>query len=370
MTNIQLKGMDGTNPLGFLAALGVVATLNYAGRHCAKLSWKRDQTWIPVLHYDITEKELTTVLEFALKGKSVNPDDDQRCKEAQREFDKAKKKAIEKEREIKKRKLEREDFDKARSLELKPLEEERDNRRSKWLKALTVAVPSPELALGKRPDCTFDEFREHARSMLANTTYSDRLAIDMLSAFGSDACLTNDSKVIETTPFCFIKGSGNQWFLDTAKQLMTHVTQERIRRTLFEPWQYQDEKLSMRWDPSEDKQYALTDVKPADEGTRTEWMANLLAYRALTLFPCAPTRRGLGTLGWRTTAGREMLFTWPIWDFPASVGLIQLCVSLAQITPAADLRERGIVAVYYARRVKVGKGANFKLNFSPAKAIF
>jgi len=35
----------------------------------------------------------------------------------------------------------------------------------------------------------------------------------------------------------------------------------------------------------------------------------------------------------------------------------------------AILRARGVAAVFRARRIKVGAGANYKLNFSPARAV-
>jgi hypothetical protein len=174
---------------------------------------------------------------------------------------------------------------------------------------------------------------------------------------------------VTATPFCFITGSGHQYFLDTVRQLMGVATAERVRATLFMPWTYSDEKLSMRWDPVEDRRYALMDRDPTanDNKSRTVWMANLLAYRALSLFSSAPGSRGLGTVGW---SGSEGIFSWPIWDHPIAPDTIRSLMLQPELsTEKHDRRTQkaqGILAVFRAKRVRVGSGAKYKINFSPA----
>ena len=153
---------------------------------------------------------------------------------------------------------------------------------------------------------------------------------------------------------------------------MNEVTVERIRSVLFEPWMYSDEKLSLRWDPIEDRRYALMDRDPtaSDNNIRSVWMANLLAYRALALFSSAPGRRGLETTGW---TGPGEAFTWPVWEHPADPDTIRSHILLPELEGAIPdrsiLRARGVVAVFRSRRIKVGSGANFKINFEPARGV-
>jgi hypothetical protein len=258
--------------------------------------------------------------------------------------------------------------------ELRPLEEDYRAKRQRWLEALRQAVPQPELALGKRLDCTPEEYREHAASFLERAGYAEREALDLLAAFGTDACRRRNNDAIEPTLFCFITGSGHQDFLDTTRKLIGEVTAERVERVLFQPWDYSDEGLSMRWDPLEDRRYALMDRDPTAAGNkpRTVWMANLLAYRALALFPTAPTSRGLGTAGWIQLEDWEA-FTWPLWQYPATLDTVRSLVQLAEWAVAdpdtSPLRARGIVAVYRAQRIEVGAGTNRKVNFAPARQI-
>jgi hypothetical protein len=72
--------------------------------------------------------------------------------------------------------------------------------------ALKKAVPRPELAIGKKIDCTCEEYREHARHFLEDAGHADRETLDLLVAFGSDACRSRSKTKpdeIEPTPFRF-----------------------------------------------------------------------------------------------------------------------------------------------------------------------
>lgn len=376
-THLELPALDGANPLGFLAALGTLSTLHKAGQTNARLGWRRQVRWTPVLEGVTTEdpKQLSDVLAQALRGRTVASDAEKKRKEAQQSFDAAKKVFKDKRDEIKKRRLRGEERKKAVETEIRPLKETLSQKRQVWLAALKDAVPRPELALGKHLDCTGDEFWEHCESFLETATHTDRETLDLLAAFGSDACTTKEKSArLEATPFCFITGSGHQYFLDTIRELVTRVTSERVQEALFSPWTYQDETLSMRWDPVEDRRYALMDRDPTanDNKPRTVWMANLLAYRGLVFFPSTPTTKGLGTTSW-SHINKEPSFTWPLWEAPIGPDTIRTILQVPDLCSAEPskltLRAQGIAAMFRSRRIKVGEGANFKINFSQARAL-
>jgi hypothetical protein len=77
-------------------------------------------------------------------------------------------------------------------------------------------------------------------------------------------------------------------------------------------------------------------------------------------------------VGWTEVDG-EPAFTWPIWEYAAGLEAIRSLVALRELTaPEPDravLGARGVAAIFRARRIKVGAGANYKLNFSPARAV-
>jgi len=372
--SFELAGLDGTNPLGFLAALGTLASLHYSGVGEPRLGWKRVNRWIPVLNGAnvVDEEALASLVAESLRGRVVPKDAEARREDTEKAMEQAKTAVTKKRDEIKKRGLRGRERAEAEERELRPLELEYEEKRLQWLNTLRDAVPRPELALGKRIDCTTQEYREHAAALVATSDQSNREALDMLTAFGIDAVHQRNSDSIEPTPFCFITGSGHQYFLDTARQLAARVTPERVLRTLFNPWDYADKGLSMRWDPIEDRRYALMDRDPTAPGNklRTMWMANLLAYRALTIFPSAPSGRRLQAAGWDPD---QKAFTWPLWEWSLGLDAVRSLVQLRELAEEqpdfSTLRARGIAAVYRANRLEVGTGANRKVNFSPARRI-
>lgn len=374
--SFDLAGVDGTNPLGFLTALGALVALHRTTDRRACLRWRRLHTWVPALEgvEADTESDLAQRVAAALRGEPVSPEAERRRGPAQKGMEAAKKTVQRKKDDIRARKLGRAERAEAVERELRPLEAQYREKRGRWLEALRAAVPRPELALGKRVDCTPDEYREHALGFLSAATHLARDPVDLLAAFGSDACSAPRSGAIEATPFCFITGAGHQFFLDTARQLIGRVSPERVRQVLFEPWQYGDPELSMRWDPVEDRRYALLDRDPtaSDNKPRTVWMANLLAYRALALFPAAPGRRGLAVTGWNLDDDPPT-FTWPLWEFAADPDMVRSLLQLPGLTAAipevSELRARGIAAVYRAQRIQVGSRSKGKINFSQARAI-
>ncbi|MGH8953057.1 MAG: type I-G CRISPR-associated protein, Cas3-extension family [Acidimicrobiia bacterium] len=373
---VDLTGIDGANPLGFLAALGTLVTLHDAGEKHARLHWKSGTTWTPAIGgiSVIDPAQLSEIVARGLLGREVSEGAENECAQAEEQYSAAKKAVKDELTDIRRRKLRGNVRKGAIETEVAPLERKREKLREIWLEALAAAVPRAELALGKRIDCKPAEFREHASAFLARSCLSDRDAVDLLAAFGSDASLNDRTDTIEPTPFQFITGSGHQYFLETVRDLVERVSPKRVHNTLFESWTYQDEKLSMRWDPLEDRRYALMDRDPTSSGNkpRTMWMANLLGYRSLSLFPSAPRRGGLRVVGW-FGLNKEPSFTWPLWDSPALPDTIRSLLSMSElIVPQPsheDLYARGVLALFRAHRIQVGTGSNRKLNFSPARRV-
>ena len=371
---IELPALNGDNPLGFLAALGVVAALHQTGEKGIRLSWKRNVSWTPsVSGFVGDEAALVKKLAISLKGRTVSEEARKKEQKAKKAFKTAKRNW----NKAKKRKAEKS--------ELSCLEEEMKHCKKGWQNALKNAAQSPELALGQRPDVEKDVYYDFAQDFLDKPSRLNRIAIDMLASFGSDAVVARESNgkeksQIEVTPFCFIKGSGNQFFLDTARDLMNKVAtkEEELCKALFQKWDYLDETLSMRWDPLDDRRYALMDIDPSDSKnkSRTVWMANLLAYRALALFPSAPVKRQLKTTGWirlEESKKKRNVFTWPIWENPIGLETIRTLLQhpeLAKKFPSLKkLTPLGVCACFRSERIQVGQGLNQKTNFSPAAPV-
>jgi hypothetical protein len=276
--------------------------------------------------------------------------------------------------EIKKRKLRGKEREKAIESETRDLVADLNQKRDHWLQLLKENSASPELALGKDPAALQEHFRLTAQEVIADASLNHRSCADLIAAFGCDAIVDSRSNKVRTTSFCFVTGSGWQYFLQNVRELLGRVDQPRIERALFEPSPHADERLSMRWDPIEDRRYAMMWCDPTSSGNeaKTNWALNLLAYRGLQLLPTVPRHYGLGTTGFTNHEGNPD-WTWPIWSAWLSVDTVRSLLGLRELQEKepdrALLNPVGIAEVYRASRIQVGNPPLHKLNFAPARSV-
>ncbi len=227
--------------------------------------------------------------------------------------------------------------------------------------------------LGNNLTVSADTFRAVAGEIARDLHPSARRALDFITAFGNECFEDKDKGRIEYTDFSFITGSGHQHFLGTARNLQSCVGPDHLNEALFGPWRFADKGNSFRWDPEDAKEYALRWRDPSVGGASAVWGANLLAFEALPFFPTIPTAKGLRTTGFRTEQGGAHEFTWPIWTQPANAATVRSLLSLREleaVTPPRDsLSAMGIREAFRAQRVRIGQGANFKVNFRPARSV-
>jgi hypothetical protein len=91
---------------------------------------------------------------------------------------------------------------------------------------------------------------------------------------------------------------------------------------------------------------------PAKTDKTSVIAATWLAIESLPLFPCEWTGRRLRTRGFSSGARAEMC--WPVWTAPVSLAAMKSVLGMPEITasrpPLANLRRRGIVAIFRSRR--------------------
>lgn len=400
MNNLLLEGVDGGSPLGFLAALGAFSCVSrvHPGAH---LSWRFQGEYHPVLTLpfpvDLDTAGRRTWLARAIADSLGVPDRppdqtvlrdldvregalDRARKLAQRRFSELKdtRRQLElegrKSRELSGSSLRQWVLGNPRFL----LGERRASRarrveagrRQQWLAKLKAAVPTQELRLGKTLSFTRQEFRQLADDLREGATDGGSRELDLIAAFGAEPIESNGR--VEPTPFCFVNGSGHQYFLDTVRELRTRVGAARIEKALFFPWSFDDERFSLRWSPLEDRRYALAWGDPSDSAAKTVWAANLLAYEALVFFPAFASSGRLQTPSLRK--GRKGdFFVWPLWDAAIGCAAVKSLLSLPDLARECPDRRRlariGVVAVLESERLVVGKAPNVKINFSPAVPV-
>jgi hypothetical protein len=148
-----------------------------------------------------------------------------------------------------------------------------------------------------------------------------------------------------------------------------------LRKALFAPWQYDDpvKNLTLRLDPVDDSRYALQWQNPSTDGSRARTGsvlgANALAFLGLSVLPTAPRQGRLETTGFKGRRASDTYWTWPIWDEGVGMDAVRSLLQLPQLqkerpAPRA-LKTMGVAAVFRSQRLTVGKYRNF----SPAKAL-
>lgn len=375
---LLLPGLDGSTPLGFLAALGTMQTLAASQPDSdVRMSWKRNGlTWSAVIHGSLigsSEDAAQLIAKHLRCPFTPKSSYNSGRADAQKRFDGTRKKLKDATEALKKRRLKGKERENVEKRELDPLRKEVEETRHRWLEALKLVVPSVELCLGKHLNADVAEFRDVCVQSLQQSSLHDREVVDLLASFGSDACRDEKSNQMKATPFCFITGSGHQYFLDTVRQLAEKVDVARIVAVLSGSSEPLDEKLSLRWSPVEDRRYALMGADPTASGnkTLTSWALNLLAYRGLQLVPSIPTARGLRTSGWTRSGG--IAWSWPIWQGPLSLDVVRSVMSMEALTRSppdpVSLSAAGVEAVHRAARIQVGKPPLHKINFTPSRRI-
>lgn len=303
---ILLKGLDGSNPLAFLAALGTLRTLTLAlPDEPVKLSWEQyEGAWRPRVWCSL-----------ASDGDAIIAKLDGFIAQA----------------------IGRASFAIGDNLNLPASEFQAHLRRSV----------------------------DHAEAL---TNPVARIDVDFFAAFGSDV-VTNDDGTMQDTALRTMSGAGHQHFLKFFRELVSKTNADHLRRALFLKWDYADDgrSLNLRWDPLDDRRYALRWEDPSGDPVKTMRGANRLAIEALPLLATMPTALGLLTTAFQGSGRRSTFLTWPLWAQPIDMHLV--IALLGQVESLKNDKSarvaRGCIAMYSSTRITTGK---FR-NFTPSKSV-
>lgn len=296
---LLLKGLDGGNPLGFLASIGTLRAVSEADSSVNwRMRWEvNGGYWSPVLMGDgpLTEDTLIDLLVPVLRQVKMDP----------------------------------------------PLHS---------YKNLTINPKDfRDVARDAQTRATFAD--RHCADFVA------AFGCDILSVSGKEP------GNIQDTALRTMSGAGHQHFLDSMRDLAKKTEPDHLRSSLFETWRYADDKPNLRWDPMDDRRHALRWREPSDDPIRTMRGANRLAVEALPLLPTAPSQRELHTTGFSQRRGEGVLFSWPIWEVPLSIDIVRSLLSMAELKkpePNRDILLRmGVVEIYRSQRITRDKYRNF-----------
>ena len=221
------------------------------------------------------------------------------------------------------------------------------------------------------------KFSHALRDVQRRASISDRRAADFLAGFGTELYPDERNGQFQDSKFRMVRsgdsaGHGLPFY---AKAIRKNTDVERIRRTLFRTWDYQDEGSSLRWDPIEDQRYALRWRDPSKsgvaDGPASMLAANSLAVEALQWFPTlltAGTRAQ--TTGFQRLGQRQTFFVWPIWTPAVGIETVRSLLALDDLfedpLPRPSLVQRGIEEVYRSQRIPQNQ---YYSNFTVAVSV-
>jgi hypothetical protein len=304
MTELAMNGLDGKNPLAFLAALGVLNALadhTKAGQPEPKLVWRYQGTHTPVLAGGPDRETLLDALVQDLASFRTEP-------------------AIEDLRYAK-------GGDGAMAHDLKP--------------------PPDELA-------------EYLGKLVSE---GSRRSLAFAAAFATDVAVDNNGNA---KPTALHFTAGQQEFLAMVHELVQGVRREDIEEALFGPWRYERPLPVLQWDNTSARDYALRASDPSKDKKLGVPGADWLAFRGLPFIRVAPVGDQIRTTGcsgeWKTGT-----FRWPIWRVPlprSVIGSLLTSPEVLQFAPEV-LEARGIAIVFEAAIRRSDQGGYG--SFAPAR---
>jgi hypothetical protein len=381
MSEIICTGLDGTNPLHVLAALGLLQ-IGHAVDGSTTLHWRRGQTWSPVL--SSTDKLLFEpgTITQALKRMATAGERDTIQETRLRALNAERKKLLDqgkKERAAAKESAKQLPPDE-RKQALQIFEEGLDRSLSVIDHGITAAQELVNDALGAGVAHLGDVigvapgiFRRKAEQasrcwidgLLLGESVDAGLIADAMASQACDAVLDGKG-VVQNTPLSFSNGASGQCLLKAFRTLAGIVTAEQVTGTLVgNATRYLPGETPLNWDPADQRDYALAWASPEDKQLnpkQTDVAANALALIGLSLLTACPIGNHLEPVAWKQR-GPAQGFSWPLWEMPLSAPVVRsLLVSVPYNDE--DRRAMGIASVLTAARINPTGKRNF---FAPAR---
>ncbi|MDA8159896.1 MAG: hypothetical protein M0T76_04135 [Desulfobacteraceae bacterium] len=391
MKTIVCRGLDGSNPLHLLAALGGLRLLALRDPG-VRLAWQWKGGWLPEYHWRAEEYDDVLLLASVWLSAwlrelgSVGTADPSLAREV-RDL-KAKHKKVQEERkeimkaakkESKQRQLKGQmakDFERQMTREidavicrqieeLEGLQQRQNDTLGQGVAHLGDIIGVPATIFRRKAAMAVRAFLEDEAATIEPRRDEPILVVEALAAQASDGLL--DGERVQPTPFSFSNGASGQCLLKDFRACALACSSAAVRGILSGEPLFSSDITGLNWSPSDQRSYALQWQDPAS-GTADDPVANALAFIGLSCLPAIPTNGRLTAAGWREVPGGYE-FVWPIWR--SAIGLDEVRGLLA-VTPnlakedAGGRAGRGIDAMFAVKRINPTGKRNY---FAPAQAI-
>lgn len=209
-------------------------------------------------------------------------------------------------------------------------------------------------------------FRKHLAQLADRAAAGDRRSADLTAAFGTDVAVDGKGNV---KPTAFHFTAGQQTFLGIAADVRRGLTAEMVREALVGPWRHEGKLLTFAYDCTGSRQYALRASNPAKEKRGGDPGADWLALLGLAAFPVFPR----GKLAQTTCVeGRwkEAAFSWALWRYPAAAPEVRsflACAGMSAETAAERWKLRGAPVRFQCSIQRSAQGGYG--SFSPSRPV-
>lgn len=117
-----------------------------------------------------------------------------------------------------------------------------------------------------------------------------------------------------TKPTAFHFTAANQQFLQVVDESRSAMTLDLVTAALLEG-NGRRCGSNLRWDPKDDRSHALMAADPSTSGTMVDSTLEWLAFRGLAAFPVLSVGRRTPATTGVSGRGDEMRFAWPLWAY-------------------------------------------------------
>jgi len=278
VTRTPLKGINGSNPLGFMASVGLLRLLA-SQDNGARLGFMEDGTFHAWIECDFAPDDVPGIV--AKDAEAAAGPQPWRLK-----YDKQEKKGIN----------------------------------------LVADLKAPP-----------DQFSRFLISAIDEWVAGRPERADYAAAYGTD--VARDGKG-NTKPTAFHFTAANQQFLGAIEEVRGKVATDWVQASFDDRNEKVRPGSNLRWDPDAERSRALMGTNPNDDGTVVDAPLEWLAFRGLPAFPCTPVGNRIVTCGVSGRRQNDLRFHWPLWSCGATYATVRslLVVNVGWIEKEEKIR--------------------------------
>lgn len=228
------------------------------------------------------------------------------------------------------------------------------NRSSPWRFTYEKAATKkqgPQLVADLKPPP--GEFKKFLARCVEAWLKGESEAVAYAAAYATDVAVDGKGN---SKPTAFHFTAAQQTFLGAVEGIRASVTREWVETSLFNG-HAERPGSNLRWDPSAERNWALMASDPSADGTRVNAPMEWLAFQGLPLLPSFPRGSRVITTG-VVGRGDDMTFTWPLWRVPSSLHTTRSVLQVDWKSRPSERAARGIFAICSSeiRRTSQGFG--------------